>query len=109
MVGGRRSDPRRGAEWRLADHAVYVRLWPLRGHRSMSALRWLLGAQRTCGRDRRTDANDPQETLSLCPRTDAPLVLPEIDFATSRAHSMKRSTTGLSVRFDSVTMLKGNG
>src|SRR5262245_12097138 len=34
---------------------------------------------------------------------------PPIDFATSRAHSIKRSTTGLSVRCFSVTMAKGHG
>ena len=32
-----------------------------------------------------------------------------IDFETSRAHSMKRSTTGLSVRFFSVTIVTGHG
>jgi hypothetical protein len=31
------------------------------------------------------------------------------DFATSRAHAMKRSTTGLSVRFLNVTTTTGHG
>src|SRR5215510_14069743 len=34
---------------------------------------------------------------------------PVIDFATSRAHSMKRSTTGLSVRCFSVTIVTAHG
>ena len=32
-----------------------------------------------------------------------------INFATSRAHSMKRSTTGLNVRFFSVTIVTAHG
>ena len=32
-----------------------------------------------------------------------------IDFVTSRAHSMKRSTTGLNVRFFSVTIVTAHG
>jgi hypothetical protein len=31
------------------------------------------------------------------------------DFATSRAHSIKRSTSGLNVRFFSVTIVTGHG
>src|SRR5262249_33140323 len=43
------------------------RFWTLRRHRSMSALWSLLGAQRTCRRDRRNDANGPIPDLTCEP------------------------------------------
>ena len=48
-------------------------------------------------------------TLGFRRRVEWPARLPGIDFATSRVHSMKRATTGLSVRFLSVTTLTGHG
>ena|SRR5215471_11960748 len=41
--------------------------------------------------------------------TGFPLGLQVIDFVASRAHSMKRSTTGLKVRFRSVVTITGHG
>ena len=45
----------------------------------------------------------------MTPVNSASYFLFAIDFATSRAHSMKRSTTGLRVRFFNVKIATGQG
>jgi hypothetical protein len=53
--------------------------------------------------------HDPQETFGFRSGALWDFGLAAMDFATSRAQSMKRSTTGLKVRFFSVTIVTGHG
>src|SRR5262245_30422946 len=76
----------------------------------MSAFPPLLKEERTSSRDRESDVHDPNRSFIMF-RGDLGLALgaDANDFATSRAHSMKRSTTGLKVRFFNLTTATGQG